>query len=253
MYNKQETSYILVSSAKLQKKLESFRLNIVNKPEILKFQKNNFDILIDKCFKFIQKLISIFNINLNLKGTIKDIFKMIIELFTKVINKIIKSEEKLSNSQLLENKLNQQQIYLEKSIKENIELRNDINKINLSLDKLLKQENFSSKKLPDILGHNSSSKIDFFQEENVRLGSELVEAKKKFEILKNELEKYENQRSKLISKINSVNEALNDTNVLTNVFNNEVKPKINIIDHKKIEIKSNIDLNQQVKNIFNNK
>ena len=80
-----------------------------------------------------------------------------------------------------------------------------------------------------------------------------METKKKFEILKSEIEKYEQQRSNLISKINSVNDALNDTNVLTNVFNNDVKPKVNVIDHKKIEIKSNLDLNEQVKNIFSNK
>ena len=57
-----------------------------------------------------------------------------------------------------------------------------------------------------------------FIKKNVRLGSELVETKKKFEILKSEIEKYEQQRSNLISKINSVNDALNDTNVLTNVL-----------------------------------
>ena len=80
-----------------------------------------------------------------------------------------------------------------------------------------------------------------------------METKKKFEILKNEIEKYEQQRSNLISKINSVNDALNDTNVLTNVFNNDVKPKVNVIDHKKIEAKTNLDLNEQIKNIFSNK
>ena len=80
-----------------------------------------------------------------------------------------------------------------------------------------------------------------------------METKKKFEILKSEIEKYEQQRSNLISKINSVNDALNDTNVLTNVFINDVKPKVNVIDHKKIETKSNLDLNEQIKNIFSNK
>ena len=72
-------------------------------------------------------------------------------------------------------------------------------------------------------------------------------------MVKSEIEKYEQQRSNLISKINSVNDALNDTNVLTNVFSNDIKPKVNIIDHKKIETKSNLDLNEQVKNIFSNK
>ena len=77
-----------------------------------------------------------------------------------------------------------------------------------------------------------------------------METKKKFEILKSEIEKYEQQRSNLITKINSVNDALNDTNVLTNVFNNDVKSKVNVIDHKKIEKKSNTDLNDEVKKYF---
>ena len=80
-----------------------------------------------------------------------------------------------------------------------------------------------------------------------------METKKKFEILKSEIDKYEQQRSNLISKINSVNDALNDTNVLTNVFNNDVKPKINIIDHKNIQNKSKNEINEQIKNIFLNK
>ena len=61
------------------------------------------------------------------------------------------------------------------------------------------------------------------------------------------------QRSNLISKINSVNDALKDTNVLTNVFQNDYKEnKINILDHKKIDKKQNEDLNEQVRNIFSN-
>ena len=81
----------------------------------------------------------------------------------------------------------------------------------------------------------------------------MVETKKKFDILKSEVEKYEMQRSNLISKINSVNDALKDTNVLTNVFQNDYKEnKINILDHKKIDKKQNEDLNEQVRNIFSN-
>ena len=93
---------------------------------------------------------------------------------------------------------------------------------------------------PETVEHNSNTKIDFYQEENLRLGSELVETKKKFEILKSEIEKYENQRSNLISKINSVNDEINNSNVLTNVFENGIKPKINIVDHKNISKKDEI-------------
>ena len=71
-------------------------------------------------------------------------------------------------------------------------------------------------------------------------------------ILKNEIQKYEKQ-SDLISKINSVNDALNDTNVLTNVFNNDVAKKIDIKDHNNLRKKNPSDLDEQVKNIFLNK
>ena len=68
-----------------------------------------------------------------------------------------------------------------------------------------------------------------------------------------EIEKYENQRSNLISKINSVNDEINNSNVLTNVFKNGIKPKINIVDHKNISKKDEITLNDKVKAIFSNK
>jgi predicted nuclease with TOPRIM domain len=99
-------------------------------------------------------------------------------------------------------------------------------------------------------------KIEFYQEENVRLSNELFETKKKFDISKSEIEKYEKEKSNLISKMNSVNEAINNSNILTNVFENKVKPKINIIDHNiinKEEKKKDLSLNEMVKNIFSKK
>ena len=87
----------------------------------------------------------------------------------------------------------------------------------------------------------------------MRIGSELLEIKKKHEILKKEIEKYENQKSNIISKINSVNEALGDTNILTNVFENKIENKVDVLDHNKIEKKSNSNIDEQIKNIFSNK
>ena len=54
----------------------------------------------------------------------------------------------------------------------------------------------------------------------------------------------------LISKINSVNDALNDTNILTEVFDNNVKSKINRIDNKKNKVINKVDLNEKIKDIF---
>ena len=81
----------------------------------------------------------------------------------------------------------------------------------------------------------------------------------KFEILKEELEKHVNQRSVMIDKINSLNDEMNNSNIVTNVFNNDLeKQKINIIDHntikKEINHKENkIDLDKEVASIFGKK
>jgi len=84
----------------------------------------------------------------------------------------------------------------------------------------------------------------------LRISSELLDNRKKVEIMKNEIEKYNNQRTELINKINSVNEIVNDTNIVTTVFDNNLQSsKVNILDPSvpKNKIK---DLDLQVKEIF---
>ena len=72
-------------------------------------------------------------------------------------------------------------------------------------------------------------------------------------MVKSEIDKYEQQRSNLISKINSVNEALESTNIVTNVFENEVsKPKVSVVDHRNIQKDEPKiqDINEKIKKIF---
>ena len=242
-------------SADLHNKIINFRNNFLNKENIFTYEQNNFDLFLDKV---VIEIIKITKFILNSKTTM-----IIKDKFLKTINSLI---DKISNNKDFPvNKLNFDNTKIEKLdqkidlqyqtiqntfLESNKRLKKEISDLNLKIDEHLKNNNF---KPAESLGHNSGSRVDFYQEENVRLGSELMETKKKFEILKSEIEKYEQQRSNLISKINSVNDALNDTNVLTNVFTNDVKPKINIVDYNKIETKKEIDLNEQVKNIFSNK
>ena len=244
-----------MTSADLQNKILNFKNNFLNKEDLWVYQQNNFDLFLDKV---VIEIIKITKFILNSKTTM-----IIKEKVLKTLNSLI---DKISlNKNFPVNKLNFDNSKIEKLdqkidlqyqtiqntfLESNKRLKKEILDLNLKIDENLKNNNFRS---AENLGHNSVSRVDFYQEENVRLGSELMETKKKFEILKSEIEKYEQQRSNLISKINSVNDALNDTNVLTNVFSNDVKAKVNIIDHKKIETKSNLDLNEQVKNIFSNK
>ena len=131
------------------------------------------------------------------------------------------------------------------------ELKKEKLKLEKQIDKLQTQNENSKKKIYDISEIENKNK--FFQEENLRIGSELLEVKKKYDILKKEIEKNEIQKSNLISKINSVNEALSDTNILTNVFENKVQNKVNIIDHNKIETEISKNLDEKIKTIFLNK
>ena len=243
-----------MTSADLQNKILNFKNKILNKEDLWIYQQNNFDLFLDNV---VIQIIKITKFILYSKTTM-----IIKEKILKTINSLI--DKISSNKNFPVNKLNFDNSKIEKLdqkidlqyqtiqntfLESNKRLKKEILDLNLKIDEHLKNNNFRS---AENLGHNSVSRVDFYQEENVRLGSELMETKKKFEILKSEIEKYEQQRSNLITKINSVNDALNDTNVLTNVFSNDVKPKVNVIDHKKIETKSNIDLNEKVKNIFSN-
>ena len=133
--------------------------------------------------------------------------------------------------------------YLEYKQK-NTDLENMLAKIKVDEDKNLQNLNVINE---------LENKTKFYQEENVRIGTELSEAKKKSKILKDEIDKYENQRSDLITQINSVNDVIKDSNILTNVFENKIEPKINVIDPQNIQNKPELNLNEQVKAIFSKK
>tara|TARA_B100001093_G_scaffold520448_1_gene616052 strand:+ start:1349 stop:2116 length:768 start_codon:yes stop_codon:yes gene_type:complete len=244
---------ILQDSKTLEIKISNFKLNIIQNKDFMIFEKNQLDLFVDNTFNLIKKIILFLDNNLRIKKNTLFFIKMIKVSISKILKKILKSNLTMSNSKLLEKRLDEQQKFIEQSFKENLELKNDMNKINNSLNRLIENpKKFFENKTSENFGHNSIARVDFYQEENVRLGSELLDAKKKFDILKNELDKYQEQRSNLISKINSVNEAINDTNVLTNVFDNNLKPKIDIVDHNRLS-KKNInpeDLNVKIKNIF---
>ena len=258
MYNSNSIEEILKSSNVLQRKIDSFKLKQSQKIDFLIIEKNKLDIILDNCFNLAHSILLFVDDKLKVQKNLIFILKMIKISITKILDKLLNSNELVLKSKLLEKRMDEHQSFIELSVKENRELKNDISKINSALNKILENpnnilensNNNSENKISENLGHNSIARIDFYQEENVRLGSELLETKKKFEIMKTEIEKFQNQRSNLIEKINSVNDAINDSNVLTNVFENSVKPKVEIIDHKKIKKSKTLDINSEVANIF---
>ena len=236
----------IIESQDLERKINFLKSKLDNKQEYFISEQ---DIVGEKIEKYFNSIIIFFK---NILRSIKNNF--IIKFYRLLVKRSNQTNKLLNKFEHLEKKLDDQQKFLEKNFELNSKLKNDIDNINNKIDSELENQRADvSNDLSDVFGHNSSNRVDFYQEENLRLGNELVETKKKFEILKNELDKYEDQRSNLISKINSINDEINNTNILTNVFKNNVQPKAQITDHNKIPKKEVDDLDEKVKAIFSKK
>ena len=235
-----------IESQDLERKINLLRSKLDNNQAYFICEQ---DIIGVKIEKYLNSIIMIFKYILKI---IKNNF--FIKFYRLLVKKSNQTNKLLNKFENLEKKLDDQQKFLEKNFELNSKLKNDIDTIYNKIDTELENQRANvSNDISDVIGHNSSNRVDFYQEENLRLGNELVETKKKFEILKNELDKYEHQRSNLISKINSINDEINNTNILTNVFENKVQPKVQITDHNKIPKKEVDDLDEKVKAIFSKK
>tara|TARA_A100001015_G_scaffold101236_1_gene112458 strand:- start:818 stop:1561 length:744 start_codon:yes stop_codon:yes gene_type:complete len=235
-----------LKSDNLKQEINNFKSKFLNKSEYFICEQDIVGLVMNKYLDILQKFF--FNNFKKLKNN------FLVKIYKLIVKRSNQTNRLLSKFESLEQKIDSQQLIIERSFNLNSKLQKEVDYINNEIINNFSkfQTNLNDNK-NGVIGHNSNTKVDFYQEENLRLGSELVETKKKFEILKSEIEKYENQRSDLISKINSVNEVINDSNVLTNVFENKIEPKINIIDPQNIQKKSEPDLNEQVKAIFSKK
>ena len=246
-----------IQSDNLKYKIDNFKSKFYSKSEYFICEHDMIGIRIDKYLNNMQN----FSIS-----SLKKIKNLIIKIYNSIIKKLDENNKILVKFESLEKKLDSQENILKINFDLSLKLQKEVDHLKnnngrnfetaqSNLDNIRSETigHNSGNIQPETVEHNSNTKIDFYQEENLRLGSELVETKKKFEILKSEIEKYENQRSNLISKINSVNDEINNSNVLTNVFENGIKPKINIVDHKNISKKDEITLNDKVKAIFSKK
>jgi len=235
-----------LKSDNLKQEINNFKNKFLNKSEYFVCEQDIIGLVMNKYLDIFQ------NFFLNNLKKLKNNF--LVKIYKLIVKRANQTNRLLLKFESLEQKIDSQQLIIERSFNLNSKLQKEVDYINNEIINNFEkfQINLNNNK-NEVIGHNSNTKVDFYQEENLRLGSELVETKKKFEILKSEIEKYEAQRSDLISKINSVNEVINDSNVLTNVFENKIERKINIIDPQNIQKKSEPDLNEQVKAIFSKK
>jgi hypothetical protein len=92
---------ILTDSKVLEAKISNFRSNILQKEDFLIFEKNQFDLFIDNTFNLIKKILVFLENNFKIKHNFLTIIKMIKSSITKILEKILKSNQKFSNSKLL--------------------------------------------------------------------------------------------------------------------------------------------------------
>ena len=150
-------------------------------------------------------------------------------------NKELESKSIIENLKKVEKELREKNKYLEETIS-NLKLNTNDN--NHDVNEL-------------------QNKIKYYQQENVRIGSELFESNKKLVITKTSLNELQNHRSGLIEKINSINEVIKNENIVTSVFDSDLEQDtIKVIDASKSTNKDTKDTNnldEKIKNIFDNK
>jgi hypothetical protein len=236
------------NSAKLKSRIENFQSNFLAKDKIIVFEENKFDLFIGILFNVL-KTILLPTINFFIKSLMKIIDKLldIATQQSELKKRILKQEEVLFKNTKLNSVLSEQISELNRKIDK------------LSVNSITKLETESNEEITYPINNNeisevSITEVSFYQKENLRISNELYESQKKFEIMKNEIEKFQNQRSNLIEKINSVNDVIQDSNIVTNVFeNNEIKKRINVKDPEISNKASKIDLDLEIEKIFSKK
>ena len=236
----------------LKLKIDQFRSNFLAKDGVIIFEENKFDLFIGILFNVTKKtLLPIINFLLRSIMNTIDKFLDFITQQKELKKKILKQEEILFNNTKINSILSEQISQLNTKI-DKISLNKPSSLEVEGNDKILNKNNTEINQVPDVkIEQVSNHEVDFYQKENLRISNQLFETQKKFEIMKMEIEKFQSQRSNLIDKINSVNDVIQDSNIVTNVFENKnQEKKINIQDPELKNKKDKIDLDLEVKKIF---
>ena len=230
-----------ISNNLLKIKISNFRNLINSKDYPIVYEQNDFDTFLNVVSEYSKKFY----------------FKFLQTLATKIIYMVKNSFNNfldlISNVNKFEKKIEHQEKIINQTLEINNNLSRQINELSQKFNNYVSNaEKFvTTKEKINVKSVNViNNKERFYQEENLRLSNELHETIKKLNIMREEIGKFEDQRSNMIKKINSINNEIQDSNVMTNVFSNNIeKEKIKIIDHNSNK-NNDLDLNQEVLNIF---
>jgi len=243
---------MICDSTELKLKIDQFRSNFLAKDGAIIFEENKFDLFIGILLNVIKRtILLVINFLLRSIMNIIDKFLDFITQQKELKKKILKQEEILFNNTKINSILSEQISQLNTKIDKISLNKTSILEIENN-DKILNRDKTEINQVPNAkIEQVSNNEVDFYQKENLRISNQLFETQKKFEIMKMEIEKFQSQRSNLIDKINSVNDVIQDSNIVTNVFENQNQEnKINIQDPELKDKKDKIDLDLEVKKIF---
>jgi len=162
------------------------------------------------------------------------------------------TEQKSSNRNFLVNNTELKNT-VSRFIKHNKNLQNVINRLKHAQSESLKYK---------LRTEEMSNQIKFYQEDNVRLSNEIINIKKKYETIKNNLASSEKVKEDIFKQIKDLNNSLTKTNIVGTPFvkkiveeesiNSKVLNDIKDKNFKDEEIKSeiNTDLDEEINNIF---
>ena len=183
-------------------------------------------------------------------------------------------KQKLNNTDLkfnlneVEKRLKEKDISIKKFLIDNDELKITISRYiehNKKLqDNIIQLKNdYGENPLSKSQIDEMANKINFYQEENIRLSSEITERHNDLESIKINFAKVELEKNNIFEKIKELNNSLINNNKVSTPFKKEnyednslkLRTSDNIIDsntsEEKIKEKSSKNLNDSINNIFN--
>ena len=251
--NKVVKNFIDIKRSALDQLNNNIKQQTLQIKNSIESQKSELNKLFEEEILFDQNKIQLDIIN-NQKKLIDDYkqnnnqLKLNLTNLEKKLDETVSSNKKfLINNNELKNTISRYIVH-NKNLQNNInQLKKDFNEI--SLDTSKKDEMISQ--------------IKFYQEENVRLSSEIINIQKNYEVIKDNFTGVENEKNNIFKKIKELNNSLIKNNIVGTPFLKEkikevsINTKVlndinnkNLVDEKK-KLGINKNLNEQISDIFN--
>ena len=250
-----ETPLILKNEISVSNTINSFNYKIKIKPEVKahminelythlkkKIKKNTLKLIIEEQVEIKNLRNKIYFLKLS-ENKLRNGYKILKDNYELAIdnNEILKIDNNTLQNNLKQVSKNNEQLDIEnKELKLNLEeslgknksfvinnseLKNTISRYIANYKKL--QENTNQlRNSNNLKSEDEIKKVKFYQDENIRLSSELISARKKNETIKENLNNIELEKEKISNKIKELNNAIvGKSNIVPSLFVKEVPPE----------------------------